>query len=128
MTSLCIAGRYADRARIKAILRLVLDGQYQIRASWLDVTAENDAAMNEAEAEAQVGINRNEIIWSDAMLYFANPEPSCGRYVDLGVALAAGLPVLIVGRHDAFQDSIYLRNLPVCDEAGLLEAVKGVVG
>lgn len=124
---IAVAGRYAERARIKHVLKC-LDRRYRLTASWLDLTAENDRSLSDAEAEAQVFTNRNEIVECDLLLYFASAVPSMGRCVDLGMALALGIDVIVVGRHDLFQDSIYLRGLPVCEEEQLMETVKRVVG
>lgn len=107
---LAIAGRYAERHRIKAVLQLAnLDAI--VTAAWLDGPQRDDGDLMHCQALAQVRCNWHEVANCDALLFFPSWTVSCGRYVDLGMALALQKPVIVVGSsgQDLFRHSIYLR-------------------
>lgn len=137
---LAVAGRYQDRRAIKKVLagaNLEPFGT-MITASWLDSSADSDGAMTDSDARVQVETNVVEILNADLLLYFpswkhercgkdealnfiAYPRWSPGRCIDVGIAIGASVPVLIVGTPEP---SIYFRGIPSCRPDELRETVQ----
>lgn len=102
---IAVAGRYQDRATIREQIRIAgLDREpFELTASWITNTQENDAAMTDEQAMLQAQVNVIEIVQADALLYFpcfnALGEPfwSPGRLIDFGIAMATCVPIIVVG-------------------------------
>ena len=146
--TIAVAARYADRREIQRFLDLAQLTHLPVRltASWLSATAEQDADLTDAQAEHAVLTNRQEIRRAHLLLYFpcwirgrpdlnpsmpdhpAYPLWSPGRLIDVGIAMACSVPVLVVGMREP---SIYFRgaSVSVCERTpmALYRAVKGMV-
>lgn len=105
---LAVAARYQDRDAVVTLLRNAkIDTlALEVTASWLSNTAGSDSDVSLNDAQKQVVINRREIILSHALLYLPcwninfKPEWSPGRLIDVGIAMAMGLPVIVCGRRE----------------------------
>jgi len=133
MMKIAIAGRYLERAEIRT--QLAQAGLlHAVTASWLDSPAEGDSDLSEAQARLQVETNVVEILNADLLLYVPSwgitpglllePYWSPGRLIDVGIAIVARVPVLIVGKPES---SIYFRGMPVCDWGTVRETVEGIL-
>ena len=134
---LAVAGRYAERHTIKKVLaEAQLDAlPAVITASWLDCTEEGDADLTDEHAVSRAKINRGEIANAHALLYFPSwgwdrgtvPNWSPGRLIDVGIAFASNIPIIVVGRPEP---TIYQRGelVTVCAQETLRETVKKVLG
>ena len=138
---IAIAARYAERQTIRQFLDAaqLTNLPVTITASWLSATAEQDADLTDDQAEQAALTNWKEIRESHLLLYFscwqrdiairdAKPLWSPGRLIDLGMALACRVPVLVVGERET---SIYFRQalVSVCERTplALYRAIKGRV-
>ena len=141
---LAIAGRYAERHTIKQRLAEAnLDTLLvTITASWLDCQEERDADLTDEQAVSRAKINRGEIASAHALLYvpswiyrsyyeqmegLAVPGWSPGRLIDVGIAFACRVPIIVVGQPEP---SIYFRGelVSVCDWGTVRETVQRVLG
>ena len=132
---LAVAARFADRHDIRHFLTVAQLTQLpaQITATWLTVTAKQDADLTDAQAEHAAMINRQEIRRAHLLLYFpcwgrnSGPSPlwTPGRLIDVGLAMACSVPVLVVGIREP---SMYFRGaqVSVCERTpmALYRAVK----
>lgn len=108
MYRLAVAARYTDRPYVHDLLaQAKLDIlPVEITADWLTSPFEADGELSLEEAQRQVIINRREIILSHALLYIPHyniqfrPEWSPGRLIDVGMAMAMALPIIICGRRE----------------------------
>jgi hypothetical protein len=136
MKRIAIAGRYQDRHAIKELLMAAgvqeLPG-IMLTATWLTLAAEHDGDLSDEQAYEQVMINDREIAAADLLLYFpcwsddGLPCWSPGRLIDFGMALARGVPILIVGQPEP---TIYQRRTLVrdCMPATLAETMRQMLG
>ena len=138
---LAVAGRFAER---HTITRMLATAQLDpllvvVTASWLASEAESDGVMSDEAARLQVETNIVEILNADLLLYVPSwfmgtltngghvwdPRWSPGRCIDVGIAMGAGVPVLIVGTPEP---SIYFRGMPSCQPGELRETVGRLLG
>lgn len=137
---LAVAGRYPERHTIKQVLaEAKLDAlPVVITASWLDCTEESDADLTDEQAVSRAAINRGEIASAHALRYFPSwlkdewggnflPRWSPGRLIDVGMAIACGVPIIIVGRPEP---SLYFRGdmVTACEFETLRQTVQMVLG
>jgi hypothetical protein len=125
---LAVAGRYLDRHATQAFLDSVPFAQhgFAITASWLTQPEASDSDLNDAQAIERAELNILEITKADALLYFPKwvearldgtdswPLWSPGRLIDVGLAMALCVPIVVVGK---VEPSIYFRNglVTVCE-------------
>lgn len=136
---LAIAGRYAERHTIKQMLtEAKLDAlPVVITASWLDCTEEGDANLTDEQAVSRAKINRAEIASAHALIYVPSwvytrsglPDRvvwSPGRLIDVGIAFANRIPIIIVGSPEP---SVYFRGdmVTVCEPETLRATVQRVL-
>lgn len=96
---LSVAGKYDERVRIKAVLEVqgVERAGHKIVAPWLDMTVEGDHSLSDQDRRTLAFQLVRDIRDSDALIYFPSWRYSVGRFFDLGAAVGAGKPVLLVG-------------------------------
>ena len=137
---LAVAGRYAERHTITQ--RLAEAGlaalPVVIMASWLDCAEECDADLTDDQAVSQAKINRAEIGAAHALIYVPSwkmdqygdnwlPVWSPGRLIDVGIAFANRIPIIVVGEPEP---SIYFRGelVTVCEWGNLQDTIRGALG
>ena len=143
---LAVAGRYAESHAIKDMLAQAnLDAlSVVITASWMDCPEEGDADLTDEQSVSRAKINRGEIASAHALLYVPSwtqnrqdiipkmpdhepfPRWSPGRLIDVGIAFACRVPVIVVGK---VEPSIYFRGelVTVCAWGTLRETIQRVL-
>jgi nucleoside 2-deoxyribosyltransferase len=113
-----LAGPWARREEVREARKAFLAAGIEVNAQWLDVpdiaqagqTVETQEHLYDLRAEAQRDLD--DIAKSDAMVVM-NLEKSEGKAVEQGIAIAQGLPLVVVGRRsNVFQ---YLERVRVFD-------------
>jgi nucleoside 2-deoxyribosyltransferase len=100
--NLYIAGQYSQKTYLRTVAdQLICDGHF-ITASWLQEHHPPTVQLHEVADEELRGYavqDIEDIKASDAMVFFSceGPTPRGGRHVEMGVALALGLPVYVIG-------------------------------
>ncbi len=111
MTAVYLAGPYAARARLNGFAGDLRTMLVDVTASWLDETHDIapgtvDAATDLSDAEvARHAVTDIEDIANADLLILITADvagvpaaTSGGRHVETGVAIASGIPVLVVGQ------------------------------
>jgi nucleoside 2-deoxyribosyltransferase len=100
--NLYLAGQYASKDYLRTVAdQLICDGHF-ITASWLQEHHPPTVQLHEVSNEELRGYavqDIEDIRASDAMVFFSviDATKRGGRHVEMGVALALGLPVYVVG-------------------------------
>lgn len=111
MTAVYLAGPYAARARLNAYAEDLRGMLVDVTASWLDETHDItpgtlDAAtdLSDAEVAHHAATDLEDIANADLLVLITADvagvpgASSGGRHVETGVAIANGIPVLVVGQ------------------------------
>ena len=118
---LYVASR-ASQVRLPEMWRQLRREGWPIISTWID-----EAGPGETESMVELwDLIVSEIRSADAMLFYADPEslPLKGAYVEVGIALAFGIPVLAIIRNNANVGSWINHPLvDVCEEFPTLEEV-----
>lgn len=122
-----LAAPYGSREQIRAYASDARAVDLTVTSSWLDEAHEINAGTQGAAtalSDEQVSLHAltdiGEVIGSDVLVLFTAAYVGCegggGRHVETGVALATGIPVIVVGDPEnvfhRITDQIAMRRVP----------------
>jgi nucleoside 2-deoxyribosyltransferase len=93
-----LAAKYAYRTRAQMVAHHITKAGHQVCATWLiDL---HDGTSQEAQA-SYAALDLRDIEQADTLVLLqfpcADPEPSTGRHIEYGYALAKGKAIILVG-------------------------------
>lgn len=75
-----------------------------VQARWIDTDDADVRSMSDAERQAIITMDLDDLTTSDVVVAFSLPEQhgwgTGGRHVELGYAMAVGKPIVLVGKHE----------------------------
>lgn len=97
-----LSAKFSRRDEMQVVARWLQSLGYVITSRWLEAQAD-DSDLTAAEASAAAVMDVEDVLEADVLVAFAERPLSRddvrgGRHVELGVALAVGKPVVLVGR------------------------------
>lgn len=114
-----IAASWSSRERMRGVRDFLQnDYGYKVQARWLDQSGQGldkDLINNNPELAAEYAmIDVSDIMSSNSVLLFTDePSTTGGRHVELGLAIAFGKHVLVVGPlENIFQTVLGITHLP----------------
>lgn len=116
----------ASQARLPEMWKQLRRDGWPIISTWID-----EAGRGETESMVELWDRIvSEVRSADVVLFYADQEslPLKGAYVEVGIALAFGIPVLAIVRNNANVGSwVYHPLVDVCEEFPTLEEVLAAV-
>lgn len=97
-----LAAKFDRRAEMQAVARWLRSLGYDVVSQWIDTT-KDDSDLPPAEAAEAAVMDVADVLASDVLVAFAERRGAPGadrggRHVELGGAIFAGKPVILVGR------------------------------
>ena len=96
-----LAARYSRQAELRGYADQLRAAGFDVTATWLDCNEASDAAGTPASLRAWAEQDLADVQRSEALIAFTEPDDapvsSGGRHVEMGYALALGVPVYVVG-------------------------------
>jgi hypothetical protein len=126
---LFLIGKFNERERLRWLREHILTpAGHTVVSAWIDSKESGHDEMSEGACIRQVVVNRREMQEADAGIYLPSWIPSPGRMTDVGMALAFGKPLVLLGVSKWeglgwFDRSIYLRGAMCCLNEADLPAV-----
>jgi len=119
-----IAGPWADRPAVRIEAQKFRDAGHTVDCRWLDLHTElaqgNADALNEDEHQTflrQQAMNDIEDLLNSEVLVLINTQKSEGKSVETGIAIAALMPILIVGRRTNIFHTLSIPIFATSEEA-----------
>lgn len=127
--SVYVAARWQDQRLAKNLSDALAVNGITINSTWTSEDPSNDDTFDGAQRQRRAQIDRDEIIYSDALVMLNNPERARagtgGCHVETGMALALRKPVFLVGpRTNVFHWLGDVRQFDADDIDGLVKALK----
>lgn len=91
------AGPFADREYVKDVRDALQAAGFKVKADWLDIDAPSDREVSEAYLQEMAGIDYGQCSAADILVYCNTGYKSEGKATELGIALALGKPIYVVG-------------------------------
>lgn len=101
---IALSAKFSRREEMRAVASWLRSLGYVITSRWLESQAD-DSNLSDSEASAAAVMDVKDVLDADVLVAFAERPLSRddvrgGRHVELGVALASGKPVVLIGRHE----------------------------
>lgn len=116
-----VAAKLEERRRARALMSALERRKHTITYDWTSVESEEGTPLEHRPAVAQSEVEG--VKQADVVVLIAH-ENGCGQYVEMGVALAMGIPVLVIN-YDC-RNNVFFHH-PLCvwveHELSLVEAL-----
>lgn len=92
-----VSGSMKDKEEIRKYCTTLRKEHITVLATWLDSVLDCDPLENESLCKHLAAADIAEIEEADLILFFSNGI-SPGKYIEFGIALQKGLPIVVVGK------------------------------
>ena len=103
MRSVYFAARYSRREELNGYRAELQDLGFEVTARWLSTEPRARSKYTDADWRYLALLDQEDVLAADTLVCFAEPAEAGGnggRHVELGMALALGRRVIVIGRRE----------------------------
>lgn len=120
-----LAAQYSQKEEMRGYANILRGLGIEVTSRWLEEPHKPNTQMHEVTEEELAEYAKNDmqdVYVADLLVFFSQPSTTPvargGRHVEFGMALAFGMPILVVGpKENIFHLMKYVRHVDTFDDA-----------